>query len=329
MADHEDGSEPSAATTLSRRGFLGVSGATAAAVAGLGSAAGMAGLSTAAQAAIASRDYFSSIIGLELDGQMAGFVESAEGGEPGFNLASGAGGQVSLAGPVYESLTLVLFRHSQAVYDWIMTATTLGKPIPPRSLAVVCYDVEGREWYRMQLDQARIVEVQLDAVDVTVSDRARLRIKVAAAPSRHQFITRSAVPLKSFRLPGLFQNNCRFVLDTNLDFTGGVRAVGPIAVRISADGVAAVGTIKLEINPTALGHAYRWMEKALAGNFEETNGALQMWSADLKTLLASVSFGGLGILRVTAPVRQSSGTTPLAALELYARGAKFNLAGLG
>ena len=71
------------------------------------------------------------------------------------------------------------------------------------------------------------------------------------------------------------------------------------------------------------------MEKALAGSFEETTGALQLWGGDLKTLLASVSFAGLGILRVTAPVRPSSGTTPLAVLELYARGARFNLAGLG
>jgi len=327
MADHEDGRVPSDETVLSRRGFLGVSGATAAAVAGLGSAAGMAGFATTAQAAIANRTYFSNVVGLELDGQMAGLVESAEGGEPGFNLASGAGGQVSLAGPVYESLTLVPFRNSQAVYDWIMTSSQ-GKPVPPRSLAVVCYDVEGREWYRMQLDNARIVEVQLDAVDVMVTDRARLRIKVSASTTRHQFVTRPAVPLKTFKLAGLFQNNCRFVLDNNRDFSGGVRAVGPIAVRIRADGVPDVGAIKLEINPTALGHAYRWMDKALAGTFEETAGALQLWSGDLKTLLASVSFDGLGILRVTAPVRPSSGTTPLAALELYARGAKFNLTGL-
>ena len=292
-----------AVAPMSRRDLFLGAGLTAGTLAALGAVGGVA-YAPATQAAVSkSRKFFATNVLLELDGQSAGRLIAAEGGEPVIVPAAGAvGGQKVQTQTTlrYEPLSLILGDMSAAMYDWIGKAT-IGAATP-HQVQVITSNLDGKEIYRLAMQNVRLTEIRLDDFDVSAgNDTVRFHVRMAPGQSAHQFggkgIVNSPIVQKRSRLT---RANFRLYIQGLEAAT--IRATSIDSIRLQArdDGTLGPSPLKFAVPFNDAGPLFTWMQDTLTGKASARPGELQILTPDLKNVASSVSFSQLSILRISS-----------------------------
>lgn len=301
---------------ISRRDLFLGAGMTAGAVAAIGAVGGIAYAPTA-QAALKSRAYFATNVLLELDGVSAGRVVSAEGGEP-----------VIVPGPTstlrYEPLTVRLGDMSAAMYDWIGKAT-LGSATS-RAVNVVTSNSDAKEIYRLAMQDVRLTEVRLDALDAASTEPARFTVKMAPGQSKHQFGgTGAASSILNQKTSPLLRSNFRLYIQGVEAATTRARSVDSVGLQIAPTSAVAPMVLRFSVAFADAGPLFSWMQDTLAGKSGMRQGELQLLTRDLTKAAATVGFNQLMIVRISCPAEATGGSIQHAEVECVPTNVTFNM----
>jgi phage tail-like protein len=158
---------------VGRRSFLGTMAAGAAALK----------LAERASAAAPVRTYAAGKFALELDGVLAGWLQSVKGGDArGDVIVENLGGVGSypkkhLAQLSYAEIEMTLaLPVSAALADWI--EATLAGSLDRREGAIIALDAQYKEMWRREFTSALITEVRFPALDGASKDSAFLTVKI-------------------------------------------------------------------------------------------------------------------------------------------------------
>jgi hypothetical protein len=308
-------------SSLSRRDLFRTAGIAAGGAVLLGLPKFLSSRINEAEAAI-TKGTAASRLALELEGQPAGILESVEGGNaftevllepPGPDLI-----QRKRPGTVrFEDLIIrvPLGGNAKSLTNWIMDTLTKG-PIP-RNGAIVYADFNYTEVRRLEFFNALLTEVTFPALDAVSKNVAYIMLRITpqtthlaggkgkgmAPPVANPKTTSSN--FFRFNVQGL-ENACK-----GISQVGSIEVKRPVAkmaagqekFRQSASGLSGVldcSMITLTLPPGDASPFYAWFDDlALKGNpAGERVGLLEWLSRDLKTVMGSLLFGGLGIVRI-------------------------------
>ncbi len=307
---------------VSRREFFVGAGATAGAFAAIGSMAGLTH-SSAAEAAIANRKYYSYSVALELDGQYAGAVFNAEGGEPVLTLPAS---RVTGDRPTvrYEPLKMRLADMSKAFYDWIgKSAAGTGTT---RLVSVIAANQDLSVSYRLDLQNARLTEITLDPLDGSSQEVLRFNVTIAPGSSTHQFGSKTAVKPLTVKASPLMRSNYLLYIQGFDAMAARVRHVDPVGFSVDESGTLVPLPLKFEVGLQDAAPLYQWMNDALAGKASARPGELQLLTRDRTKVASSVSFEQLAVTRVGYPTQSGNGEAiQTVEVECTPASARFNL----
>lgn len=330
-----------------RRQFLGQTLAGAA-VAGQGLRLLPPVLSAAAEPQLApavQRGYTAGRFALEIDGQSAGWLESADGGDATSDVVLEKLGpdhiqHKHLAGVKYEDITVNCGTGmSRGFYDWIKTG--FDKQFIRKKGAVVSSDYSGRPISRMEWSNALIREVGFPACDAASKDAAKMTVKITPEFTRRAAATQG--PLGSGRpmvLKKWLSANFRLKIDS-LDcsrvnkieavtvktvlaenFVGEIRSYQAVPTHLE------VPNLVVTTAESFAADFYRWHEdfviKGNNGRDKEKGGTLEFLTPDLKESLFTLTFYGLGIFKLT-PEKVEAGSENIRRLkaEMYCQNIGF------
>jgi hypothetical protein len=278
---------------------------------------------------LSDRGFFQGHYALELEGQHAGWLYSAEGGEdtPEITLRCGTG-------------------MTKGCYNWIKD--TFDRKYPRKSGAIHVCDYDGQEIARHSWADGLITEVGLPALDASSKDAARLTVKVRAGsvdrrPGSGDHTTPHGVmkPLQPAVRKHWLSSAYSLQIDGLNDACWRVNKIDGITLRVKAAEVE-VGHLRHNaIVATSFGvpnlvitlpqsHAdlfYQWSKRTvIEGNVEEKQGTLSYLTAE-KDELFRLDFNELGIIKITSD-KFDSGSEHLARVkvEMYCEGMSFSYA---
>lgn len=328
---------------LSRRDLFRTAGIAAGSAVLLGLPNFLSSRINRAEAAMANRTAPSlNHLVLELEGQPAGILKSVEGGNaftdvllepPGRDLI-----QRKRPGPVrFEDIVIEvpLGGNTKSLTNWMMETLTKG-PIPKNG-AILYADFNNTEMRRLEFFNALLTEVRFPALDGASKDAASVTLRLTAQTTRlaggkgktlPAAGTKSKLALRSnfrFNVQGL-ENACKNIFQVD-----SIIAKRPINTMGAGQekfrqpgsefsGVLDCSMIALTLPLGDVGPFHAWFEDvALKGNQAgERPGLLEWLSQDMSTVLGSVLFGGLGIVRVAAnPVEANTEKIQTVRVEMY------------
>lgn len=310
-----------AAGTLTRRDFFAGAGMAAGAVAAIGGIAGTA-FTPAAQAAVKSRKYFSTYIAFELDGQFAGPVLAAEGGDP---VITPANARLGTAATVrYEPLEMLIDDMTIPVFDWIGKSS--AGTAAARSCAIVAYGMDGKEVYRLNMQGARVTGIETDSFEAASREPLRLTVKVTPTSSSHQIGGKSSYSTTAkLRQNTMMRSNFRLYVQGLEGSAPRVVSVDKVGLTLGPDGSLTPLPLKFNLAFPDAGPMVQWMQDTLQGKSGARPGELQMLSVDLSKVIASATFEGLMITRVGCPLEASSDKIQFVEVECAPAAMKFNM----
>lgn len=312
------------AAGISRRRFCTDAGATAGALAVMGSLAGLVA-APRAEAALKSRRYYAYYVALELDGKYAGLVEIAEGGEPliDVSISAGATGPTrEIQPPRYLPLTLRLADMSPAVYDWIRTSVAGVGPL--RSLSVVTASQDLKESYRLLAQNARITSVLLDELDANSGAPARFTLALQASKSAHEFGGKPGFQPLSFKASPLLRSGFLLYIQGLEALAPRIASVGAVQIDVSPQTPAVVvpRSLRFQIPLPYSEPLFQWMNQSLATPIPRA-GELQLLSRDRTRVVASFRFTQLLVVRMSAPA-QAQNDQQMVEVECVPQGVSFS-----
>jgi len=271
--------------------------------------------------AAAQRGYTAGKYALEIDGQVAGWVQSVEGGQATSTVV--APNKVapvkSLPGVKYADIIVNCGTGmSRNFYDWIKAS--FDKQYSRKSGAVIATDYNYKERSRMDWANALITEVGFPALDAASKDAAKMTIKFSPETTRHV-----ATPAGGAAYTGSKQAVQKKWLPANfrLQIAGlesactRVNKIEAITVRFPSAADQPLGVSKVSGVPARLQASnlvvtfpeadakpfYDWHEsfviKGNSGPGNEKSGTLAYLTPDIKEALFTLTFRGLGILKLT------------------------------
>jgi hypothetical protein len=303
-----DESDTPASGAVSRREFFAGAGMAAGAIAALGSAGGLTYAPAAQAALLRDRKYFSSYVALELDGAYAGNLVSAEGGEPVLVPPDpiqqvGATKYATTATTLrYETMRLRLGDMSAAVFKWIGDTSRAG-PVS-KNAAVITYDLEGRELYRLDARGVRPTAIATDGLDSASKELLRFNLTLVPTSSSHVLAAKTNSAVKTgLKSKALLASNFRLYIQGLESTTVKARGVDSFGLQARADGILVPTPLKFTLSFRDAAPMFTWMNDTLAGKTGARDAELQFLSADLAKVAASAKFSQLTILRVSCPAQ--------------------------
>jgi hypothetical protein len=108
-----------------------------------------------------------------------------------------------------------------------------------------------------------------------------------------------------------------------------VRNIAPVGLKARPDGLLAPVPLKFAMLFRDAGPMFTWMNETLAGKAGARQAELQILTADLTKVAASIAFEQLAILRMSCPA-QSAGSESLQLVEVECLPAalRFNMGAL-
>lgn len=280
-----------------------------------------------------SRTYTAGRFAIELDGIMAGWLHSAEGGHATSDVVTEKIGpdqmQKKHIGNVkYEDLTLACGTGmSKAFYEWI-TGFIAGRNMRKNGAIVTC-DYNYNEISRLEFSNALITEFGMPALDAASKDAAKMTIKFQPEFTRMQAKTGGATKAggtaKTLLAPKVqkkwLPSNFRLQID-GLDCTK-VNKVEAITVKQKVVGNPVGGTQAYQKEGTSVESPnlvitlpeanaagfLNWHQQFVASGknnkASEKTGQLAYLTEDLSETLFTLNFHGLGIFKVTHDKREA------------------------
>ncbi len=276
------------------------------------------------------RGYVAGRNALELDGIVAGFLVSVDGGTATSDVVSEKVGSdhivhKHIAGVKYEDITITCGTGmSKSFNDWLKA--TFDHNYARKNGAIVACDYNYKETSRLNFFNALITEIGFPALDAAAKDAAKMTIKFAPEYTRRQTSTGSSLN-PQFSMDQAIQkkwlpSNFRLKID-GLDCTR-VNKIEAITVKQKVV-ENAVGELRenekepayLEIPnlvvTLAESHSkefYDWHENfVIKGNNsqdQEKNGTLEFLTPNLQEVLFTLDFRRLGIFKL-APEKVEAG----------------------
>jgi len=301
----------------SRREFL-CRALPGAAVAGAGLTMLRPWVSLAADAQLtpgkAERSYTAGKYALEIDGQFAGWLESAEGGHATSDVVGEKAERESIqrkhiAGVKYEDITVTCGAGmSRNFYEWIRAS--LDKQYSRKSGALIACDYDFREMSRTEWSNALITEVGFPACDAASKDAAKMTIKFS--PETTRMSTRTGASAGGVYSGGLNAQVQKKWLPANFRLQiAGLEAACTRVNKIEAivvKQVASAGAPRWQVSNLVVTLPERdadlfskWHEESVkggAGAGKETGGTLVYLTPDLKEHIFTLTFRGLGISKL-------------------------------
>jgi len=258
--------------------------------------------------------YAANKLALFLDGAMAGWVYSAEGGHATGDAVAGQFQKKAPGGVKYEDITLSCGTGmSRGFYDWI-TATTGGKQLRKNGAIVVC-DYDFKEVSRLEFNDALITEIGFPELDAASKDAAKMTIKFS--PEFTRSIEKSGAALVGAVIPEMqkkwLPSNFRLQIgELNCTRVSKIEAItvkqklaeNPLAgARAYGNQSATLAKPALSITiPEADAPAFlAWQKQAVSGNLSgvKKNGRLDYLAPDLREALFTLRFMSLIIAGIT------------------------------
>jgi hypothetical protein len=252
---------------------------------------------------------------LELDGVHTGWLVSAAGGDAEGVVESEPGNdgviRKRIGGLRYADLELsVVLPLSKQFSGWV--AGTIGRKHVTKNGAVRFVSFDLKEVGRLDFSNALIREVSFQALDATSKELAKLTIKIAPESTKRTEGTGAQVVAPSPN-PGRVARASNFrLLIEGIDCRR-VTGIGPITIRQKITETAVGGRVDLE--PTGFleigelvlavsgddSDFVAWHKEFVvdgSASATEKKGTLELLAPDLKTVLFTLTFAGLGIFNL-------------------------------
>jgi len=295
------------------------------------------------------RGYVAGKYGIELDGIMAGWVSSVEGGHATSDVVNEKVGpdhivHKHIAGVKYEDITISCGTGmSKGFYEWIKAS--FDHNYGRKNGAVIAADYNYKEHSRLTWHFGLISEIGFPALDASSKDAAKMSIKVTPEYTRQTTTTGGpSVAGKYSNNPGVqkkwLPSNFRLKID-GLDTTR-VNKVEAIVVKQKIIDNAVGEMRDYEREPAHLeipnlvvtlaeSHSkefFDWHEsfviKGKNGDSDEKGGALEFLTPNLQETLFTITFKHLGIFKLT-PEKVESGSENIRRIkaEMYCEDMQF------
>jgi|SwirhirootsSR2_FD_contig_111_466692_length_3627_multi_6_in_0_out_0_3 phage tail-like protein len=298
------------------------------------------------------RGYVAGKYGVELDGILAGWVWSCEGGHAVSEVVQEKLGpdhiiKKHIAGVKYEDITVTCGTGmSKGFYNWIKDS--FDHKYTRKNGAIIAADYNYKEHSRLTFTNALVTEIGFPALDAASKDAAKMTIKLSPEITRQTQTSGGPSIAGKFAIDQKVQKkwlpaNFRLRVD-GLDLAcARVNKIEAIVVKQKVI-EHAVGEFRdYEKEPAHLevpnlvitfpeSHAdevYKWHEnfviKGVNGDDQEKSGQLEYLTPDLKEVLFTLQFQHLGIFKLT-PEKVESGSEQIRRLkaEMYCEDMKFD-----
>jgi phage tail-like protein len=295
------------------------------------------------------RGYVAGKFGVELEGIMAGWVNSADGGHPSSEVILEKVGpdhivKKHIAGVKYDDITLTCGTGmSKAFYEWIKAS--FDNSYQRKDGAIITADYDFKEMARLNFFKALITEIGFPALDAASKDPAKMTIKFAPEFTREEFKPGRSIAGGNYKTDAKIQkrwlpSNFKLVID-KCDCTR-VNKVEALVIKQKVVDHP-VGELRdyekepahLEIPnlviTTATSHSkefkewmYDFVVQGNNGDDKERGGTLTYLTPDLKTELFTITFDHLGIFKCTDDKREAgSENVQRTKIEMYCEDIKF------
>ena len=282
-----------------------------------------------------TRSYSPAKYALEIDGNVAGFVNAVEGGRAFGDVVKEAGEDVffkkHLGNPGFRDIRLEFgLDMDKSFYSWIALALQ-GQPVSLNG-AIVGVDLRGNVVSRLEFQHAQITEVTFPAADATSKDAARMSVVLSP---QQTVLNRKASGILSVKGPAAQKRSLSSTFRLSVDGldTTKVSKIDALTVKLPRISVGddTQACLHCELPPpqkidfphvviTTIEPAdslYEWFEKfVIEGNnddSQEKGGTLEYLAADLKTVLFTIRLRNLGIFELVPVVDQGSSVPRLLA----------------
>ncbi len=301
-----------------------------------------------------NRAYPASRFCLELDNQVSGWLHSAEGGQASTEVV-----QERLAGgyPVRKHAGNVKFDDvtitcgtgmSQQFYKWVKSS--IDYDFERKEGAIVAADYDFKEVNRLNFSQGLITEVGFPALDATSKEPCKMSVKISPESTdmlfenRSKAITPAPIDAKKQKLwlPSFFRVNISGGGGPGLNSTR-VTKVDAIVIKQKVVENAIGEELVFEKEPAQIDFPnlvltvpeadaegwYQWHKSfVIQGRSEqdqEKNGSLEYLAADRNTVLFTLNFYQLGIIKFQ-PDKLETGSDKLryVKVEMYCERMEFN-----
>lgn len=321
---------------FSRRTLFRAAGLAAGGAMLLGIPKFLGGWTSQAEASV-KRTFTGGNVALELDGQFAGILLGAEGGNPFADIIPESAGpemiQRKRSGqPKFEDIVfdINLSQVTKPLSSWI--ADTLTKGPVPKNGAIVYTDSQNKEIKRMEFLGGMLVEVGTPICEGAAS-KTQGALSLRITPQSTRFLGGSGKQLQPFggKTKAVLSANFRFNVQGLEQACKRIIKVESIVARRLAPQTS-VGQEKFRPQPGVLdcsvvsillpeadgGPFYAWLDDlVLKGNQGgERAGLLEWVDPTAKTVEASVQLGGLGIVRY-APEPLTTGSVMVVRVDMY------------
>jgi len=280
---------------------------------------------------IKDRSYTAGRFAMDLGGQFAGWISSIEGGHATSDVVVEKVGadmiqHKHLAGVKYEDITVNCgTAMSKAFYSWIQAS--LDRKHARNDGAIITADYDQKEVGRLDFFHALVTEVGFPALDAASKDAAKMTVKFSPEYTRMKAKTGGAIqaPLGKGEQKKWLPSNFRLKIDGLDQACPRVNKIEALTIKqkVVEDPVgeqrdyqkvpASIEYPNLVIT-CAESHAdqlYAWHEDfVIKGNNsedKEKGGTLEYMTADMKTVLFTLTFQGLGIFKLS-PEKHDAGT---------------------
>jgi hypothetical protein len=294
-----------------RRDFFKKVAGTAATLAGVEALRGATGTTPSAHAAGAGdqRELAAGHFALELEGAMAGFLKSVEGGDATADVVTVVGGESclprkNLANVRYEDIALACGTGmSAAFYGWLQGAFTCEAS--RKSGAILAADFNFKERARRGFTNALISEIGFPALDAAGKDAAYMTVTLSPESTQRQKGSGNPIPPCTAKgQKKWLTSNFRLTID-GLDCTK-VNKVDGLTIKQQAVGREPTSiefpNLAFTLPESAAQPFYEWHEDFVIngnnGSESERNGMLEYLTPNLSEALFTIDFRHLGIFKL-------------------------------
>jgi len=292
------------------------------------------------------RGYVAGKYGIELDGIMAGWVWSAEGGHATSDVVSEKLGpdhliRKHIAGVKYEDITIQCGTGmSKGFYEWIKAS--FDHKYTRKDGAIVTADYNYKELARLTFHQALITEVGFPALDAASKDPCKMSVKFSPEITRQTVSMGGGASIvgkyasDSVKQKKWLPSNFRLSIDGLDEACSRVNKIEALTIKQKVIDNPVGEMRDYQKEPASLevpnlvvtfpeSHGdmfYKWAEDFIVrgnnGDAAEKNGSLDFLTPNLKDSLFTINFHHLGIFKLT-PEKVESGSENIRRLkaEMY------------